>query len=280
MDLLISEAEGVTFSDFYSYRYFASEGFLPGYSFPRLPISAFIPGSGRRHNREEFLSRPRFLAVSEFGPRASVYHEGSRYLINRVILERDEQELLTSPRQAVRELRLLPPDPRPGRRPRSLRELRRRPRSSAAPALPPPERLHRPARPHQLRRGGTPAPRLRAPYRRPLRRQGRRPLRPQRHATERRPGTSPPSPTATPRPSGASTSAGPAARTRTSSASSSTPSAASGPGPIRRQPATPRTPSPPARAGSSPTSRTPATASCCAWRRITRPRSSPPSSPP
>ena len=96
LDLLISEADGVTFSDFYSCRYFASEGFLPGYSFPRLPISAFVPGSGRRHNREEFLSRPRFLAVSEFGPRASVYHEGARYLINRVILERDEQELLTA----------------------------------------------------------------------------------------------------------------------------------------------------------------------------------------
>ena len=49
LDLLISKAEGVTFSDFYSYCYFASEGFLPGYSFPRLPISAFVPGSGRRH---------------------------------------------------------------------------------------------------------------------------------------------------------------------------------------------------------------------------------------
>ncbi|MDP9485383.1 MAG: DUF1998 domain-containing protein, partial [Actinomycetota bacterium] len=96
LNLLISEGEGVSFSDFYSYRYFASEGFLPGYSFPRLPISAFVPGSGRRHNREEFLSRPRFLAVSEFGPRASVYHEGARYMINRVILERDEQEVLTS----------------------------------------------------------------------------------------------------------------------------------------------------------------------------------------
>ena len=96
LNLLISEAEGVSFSDFYSYRYFASEGFLPGYSFPRLPISAFVPGSGRKRDREEFLSRPRFLAVSEFGPRASVYHEGARYLINRVILERDEQEILTT----------------------------------------------------------------------------------------------------------------------------------------------------------------------------------------
>ena len=36
-------------TDFYSYRYFASEGFLPGYSFPRLPLAAYIPGLARRH---------------------------------------------------------------------------------------------------------------------------------------------------------------------------------------------------------------------------------------
>lgn len=94
--LLTSESEWAFSSDFYSYRYFASEGFLPGYSFPRLPISAYIPGSGRRNDREEFLQRPRFLAISEFGPRASVYHEGARYLINRVILERDAEDVLTS----------------------------------------------------------------------------------------------------------------------------------------------------------------------------------------
>ncbi len=41
---LLTEAENVVQSDFYSYRYMASEGFLPGYSFPRLPLSAFIPG--------------------------------------------------------------------------------------------------------------------------------------------------------------------------------------------------------------------------------------------
>jgi ATP-dependent helicase YprA (DUF1998 family)/very-short-patch-repair endonuclease len=70
-------------SDFYSYRYFASEGFLPGYNFPRLPLSAFIPG---RRGRDEFVQRPRFLAISEFGPRSIVYHEGSRYVINRVLL--------------------------------------------------------------------------------------------------------------------------------------------------------------------------------------------------
>ena len=34
-------------ADFNPYRYLASEGFLPGYSFPRLPIAAYIP-AGRR----------------------------------------------------------------------------------------------------------------------------------------------------------------------------------------------------------------------------------------
>jgi hypothetical protein len=79
-------SESTMQSDFYSYRYFASEGFLPGYSFPRLPLSAWIPGRGGPAKRDDYLSRPRFLAISEFGPRSIVYHEGSRYLINRVML--------------------------------------------------------------------------------------------------------------------------------------------------------------------------------------------------
>ena len=73
-------------SDFYSYRYFASEGFLPGYSFPRLPLSAYIAARQTASGRDEFVSRPRFLAISEFGPRSILYHEGSRYIINKVIL--------------------------------------------------------------------------------------------------------------------------------------------------------------------------------------------------
>jgi ATP-dependent helicase YprA (DUF1998 family)/very-short-patch-repair endonuclease len=90
---LLTETKSLEQSDFYSYRYFASEGFLPGYNFPRLPLSAYIPGR-RTKQRDEYLSRPRFLAISEFGPRAIVYHEGSRYLINRVILPVGEDEHL------------------------------------------------------------------------------------------------------------------------------------------------------------------------------------------
>lgn len=93
---LLTDARDAIRSDFYSYRYFASEGFLPGYNFPRLPLSAYIPPRKLKTDSEEFLSRPRFLAISEFGPRAVVYHEGSRYEINRVIMPiRDDGPLLT-----------------------------------------------------------------------------------------------------------------------------------------------------------------------------------------
>jgi len=84
---LLTEAEGIYEGDFYSYRYFAAEGFLPGYNFPRLPISAYVPGRRRNKGRDEFLSRPRFLAISEFGPRALIYHEGSRYRVYKVNLD-------------------------------------------------------------------------------------------------------------------------------------------------------------------------------------------------
>ena len=61
---LLTEAAGVYEGDFYSYRYFAAEGFLPGYNFPRLPLSAYVPGRHQRKGRDEFISRPRFLAIS------------------------------------------------------------------------------------------------------------------------------------------------------------------------------------------------------------------------
>jgi ATP-dependent helicase YprA (DUF1998 family)/very-short-patch-repair endonuclease len=87
---LLTDSQNLVQSDFYSYRYFASEGFLPGYSFPRLPLSAYIPGRRIKGKDDEFLSRPRFLAISEFGPRSIIYHEGSRYIINKVNLPLSE----------------------------------------------------------------------------------------------------------------------------------------------------------------------------------------------
>jgi len=68
-------------SDFYPYRYLASEGFLPGYNFPRLPIRAYIP-----RKEGEFISRPRFLAIAEFGPRNIIYHEGSKYEVGKLFI--------------------------------------------------------------------------------------------------------------------------------------------------------------------------------------------------
>ena len=86
LDILRSDSVRTGQSDFYPYRYLASEGFLPGYSFPRLPLSAFVPGRRGPRSGPEYLQRPRFLAISEFGPRGLIYHEGAQYEINRVIL--------------------------------------------------------------------------------------------------------------------------------------------------------------------------------------------------
>jgi hypothetical protein len=81
LNLLQRGSESLS-SDFYTYRYLATEAFLPGYNFPRLPLTAFIPGSGERGTKGAYLQRPRFLALSEFGPRSLVYHEGRAYRVS------------------------------------------------------------------------------------------------------------------------------------------------------------------------------------------------------
>lgn len=87
LDLLKGQVQDFNQSDFYPYRYFASEGFLPGYSFPRLPLAAFIPGNRRtKSGQGDYVQRPRFVAISEFGPNAFIYHEGARYQVDRVSL--------------------------------------------------------------------------------------------------------------------------------------------------------------------------------------------------
>lgn len=73
-------------SDFYVYRYLATEGFLPGYNFPRLPLMAFVPG-GQGGKGQRYIQRARFLAISEFGPQSLVYHEGRAYRVDRALLK-------------------------------------------------------------------------------------------------------------------------------------------------------------------------------------------------
>ena len=81
INLLVGQNTGKTNNqlEFYPYRYFAAEGFLPGFNFPRLPVRAYIPaGEGG-----EFISRPRTVALREFAPSNIVYYEGSKFMVSR-----------------------------------------------------------------------------------------------------------------------------------------------------------------------------------------------------
>ena len=85
-------------SDFYLYRYLASQGFLPGYSFPKLPLIAWLSkrqfvragAAASGAGRGTMISRPRFLALTEFGPRSLIYHEGAMYRVTKVKLKASE----------------------------------------------------------------------------------------------------------------------------------------------------------------------------------------------
>lgn len=84
--LLKNDLTGTTTSEseFYIFRYLAAEGFLPGYNFTRLPIRTFL---GHKHNNQgEYVSRPRGVALKEFGPNNTIYHNGNKFKINRMML--------------------------------------------------------------------------------------------------------------------------------------------------------------------------------------------------
>lgn len=83
---LLQRGTSSSSNDYYTYRYLATEGFLPGYNFPRLPLTAFIPGTMDSRSSGAYLQRPRFLALSEFGPRSLVYHEGRAYRVTAAML--------------------------------------------------------------------------------------------------------------------------------------------------------------------------------------------------
>lgn len=107
MELLLNAELGIN-SDFETYRYLASQSFLPGYNFPRLPLLAYMPARRGKVGRDSFLARPRFLAISEFGPLSLIYHEGSQYRVHKVILGVRERESLENPSLPVEEARLCP----------------------------------------------------------------------------------------------------------------------------------------------------------------------------
>lgn len=88
-DLLENRISYSSLSEFYPYRYLASEGFLPGYNFTRLPIRTYIPVG----DSGEYISRPRFIALREFGPRNIIYHKGSKYQIEQLLSQEAELNL-------------------------------------------------------------------------------------------------------------------------------------------------------------------------------------------
>ncbi len=79
--MLLTRDSSAGSSDFYTYRYLSTEGFLPGYNFPRLPLYAYVPAAGAGGSRAAYLQRARFLGISEFGPGSMVYHEGRAYRV-------------------------------------------------------------------------------------------------------------------------------------------------------------------------------------------------------
>lgn len=73
-------------NEFYPYRYLASEGFLPGYNFTKLPLRAMLQYKG---DKVEFLSRAKTLALNEFGPQNIIYNNGGKFRVKRMMLKGD-----------------------------------------------------------------------------------------------------------------------------------------------------------------------------------------------
>jgi superfamily II DNA/RNA helicase/very-short-patch-repair endonuclease len=105
---LLKEQNAGLNSDFFTYRYLANEGFLPGYNFPRLPLLAYLPGRLDRSPRQTYLSRPRFLGLSEFGPQSIIYHEGNTYRVRQAVLRIQEREATGKSLLALRAVKLCP----------------------------------------------------------------------------------------------------------------------------------------------------------------------------
>ncbi len=77
-------------SEFYVFRYLASEGFFPGYNFVRLPIRTYLGQSTDK--KGTYVSRPRFIALREFGPQNIIYHNGNKYQVKKLMLANSQFE--------------------------------------------------------------------------------------------------------------------------------------------------------------------------------------------
>ena len=92
LNLLRNDQSGSTeLSEFYPYRYLASEGFLPGYNFTRLPLRVFVPTGS---TTGEYISRPRSIALREFGPLNLIYHNGRKHRIAQLVVQDTESSLM------------------------------------------------------------------------------------------------------------------------------------------------------------------------------------------
>ncbi len=81
IELLLNSSHR-TEADFYTYRYLANEGFIPGYNFPRLPVRALVSGASEAHA----IDRPRFLGLTEFGPGNVIYFEGRKHRVAACVM--------------------------------------------------------------------------------------------------------------------------------------------------------------------------------------------------
>jgi len=94
LNLLRNERGGPPqFSEFYPYRYLASEGFLPGYNFTRLPLRVFVPTGS---SSGEYISRSRAVSLREFGPLNLIYYNGSKYRVLQLVVQDAESSLLNA----------------------------------------------------------------------------------------------------------------------------------------------------------------------------------------
>jgi superfamily II DNA/RNA helicase/ribosomal protein L37E len=110
LDALLSEARQN--SDFYTYRYLASAGFLPGYNFPRLPLMAWIPSRGMLASGKEdegtMIARPRFLGISEFGPNSIIYHEGRMFRVRKAKLSSVQGQVSATVKLPTKTVKICP----------------------------------------------------------------------------------------------------------------------------------------------------------------------------